>query len=189
MYVEAPVTQDVTGTYSWGVDSRTGKTSSPNAALFDFSVPIGHFGIDLHDFEAGEGTTSSNSGASGEIRLYQSGMLAHSYTLQFPGVDGGGSTDNPSNDEPNDSAYPGYGNRQSMFVGITADNSSELFDQAAFVVGDDDVGDNGYDERWAADGFTFGSAYSQVPFNFSPTLGLILVGGLHTILKIKRKVS
>ena len=189
--VETPAKQQTAkGNYDWGVDSGTGgKRTSPNAALFDFSNPVGHFGIDLHDFEAGEGINSSDSGASGEIRLYQSGGLVHSYTLQFPGVEGGGSTDNPNNTESKDSTYSGYGNNQSMFVGITADNPNEFFNQVAFVVGDDDVGDDGYTEQWAADGFTFGSAYREVPFNFSPTLGLLCVGGFYTICKIKHRLS
>ena len=188
LYVEAPATQDVTGNYIWGVDSRTGKNTTPNAALFDFSNPVGHFGIDLHDFEAGEGIDSPNSGASGEIRLYQSGSLVHSHTLQFPGVEGGGSTDKPGG-TANDSMLKGYGNRQSMFVGITADNSGEFFNQVAFVVGDDDVGDDGYSERWAADGFTFGSAYREVPFDPSPTLGFVIIGGFYIIRRIKRRLN
>ena len=190
--IETPAKQqNATGSYDWGVDSGTGgKRNSPNAALFDFTGnSIGHFGIDLHDFEAGEGIDSPISGASGEIRLYQSGSLVHSYTLKFPGVEGGGSTDNPNNTTEKDSTYPGYGNNQSMFVGISADNPNEFFDQVAFVVGDDDVGDDGYTEQWAADGFTFGSAYREVPFDCSPTLGFFLIGGFYVIHKIKRRLS
>ena len=190
--VETPAgQQNATGSYDWGVDSGTGggKRNSPNAALFDFTGnSIGHFGIDLHDFEAGKGVNSANSGASGEIRLYQSESLVHSYTLEFPGVEGGGSTDRPGGD-PNDSLEEGYGNNQSMFVGISADNPNEFFDQVAFVVGDDDVGDDGYTEQWAADGFTFGYAYREVPFDCSPTLGFFLIGGFYVIHKIKRRLS
>ena len=190
--VETPANQQTAnGNYGWGVDSGSGgKGNSPNAALFDFgSQSIGHFGIDLHDFEAGAGIDSTISGASGEIRLYQSGSLVHSYSLQFPGVDGGGSTDNPNNSQDKDSAYKGYGNRQSMFVGIVANNPDEFFNQVAFVVGDDDVGDDGYSEQWAADGFTFGSAYREVPLNFSPSLGLFMVSGFYVIRIIKRKLN
>jgi len=194
--------QGANGLYSWGVDSGAGggNKSTPNTALFDFTNnSIGHFGIDLHDFEAGDGISASNftSGASGEIRLYKAGSLIDSYTLQFPGVDGGGSTDNPANSEKNDSKYKGYGNRQSMFVGISADDPSEFFDQVAFVVGDDDVDtvgiatsvNDGSTERWAADGFTFGTAYRSVPFEFSPTLGLFLIGGFWVKHKLKHKLN
>ena len=170
--VETPASQDTAvGVYNWGVDSATGASSSPNAALFDFTGnSIGHFGVDLHDFEAGANNTLS--GASGEIRVYDSSSLVFSYDLQFPA--------------------PNYGNQQSIFVGVSADNNSEFFDQIAFVLGDNDIGDNGYTERWAADGFTFGEAYQDsvaVPFDFAPTLGLIVVGGLWMGNKAKTKFN
>lgn len=198
--VETPAIQDTaTGEYDWGVDGSTGNSTS-NAALFDFAGnSIGHFGVDLHDFEAGTGISASNStsGASGEIRVYQSGNLVFSYTLQLPEPDGGGSTDNPNNSTANDSSIAGYGNRQSIFVGVTANNPSEFFDQIVFVLGDDDVGtvgvpssvNDGSTEQWAADGFTFGEAYDDsaaVPFKFSPTLGFLVVGGLWICNKIKK---
>lgn len=170
--VETPAGQDnAVGVYGWGVDSATGANSTPNAALFDFAGnSIGHFGVDLHDFEAG--ANDSLSGASGEIRVYNSGNLVFSYDLQFPA--------------------PNYGDRQSMFVGVSANNTSEFFDQIAFVLGDDNVGGNGYSERWAADGFTFGEAYDEsvaVPFEFSPTLGLIVISGLWMGNKARTKFS
>lgn len=170
--VETPVRQDTAvGSYSWGVDSATGARSTPNAALFDFTGnSIGHFGVDLHDFEAG--ANNSFSGASGEIRVYDSSNLVFSYDLQFPALN--------------------YGDGESIFVGITANNPNEFFDQIAFVLGDDDVGGNGYTEQWAADGFTFGEAYNEsiaVPFEFSPTLGLIVVGGLWMGNKARTKIS
>ena len=198
--VETPASQDgATGNYDWGVDGASGNGTS-NAALFDFTGnSIGHFGVDLHDFEAGAGISASNntSGASGEIRIYQSGSLVHSHTLEFPGVEGGGSTDNPNNTEDNDSTYQGYGNKQSMFVGVSANDESEFFDQIVFVLGDDDVGtvgiaseiNDGSTERWAADGFTFGRAYRTVPFEFSPTLGIFLVGGFWILKRVKIKLS
>lgn len=197
--VEAPVSQDnADGIYGWGVDGATGNGTS-NAALFDFTGnSIGHFGLDLHDFEAGAGISAGNStsGASGKIRLYKAGSLVYSYTLQFPGVQGGGSTDNPNNALDNDSLYQGYGNRQSMFVGITANNPSEFFDQAVFVLGDDDVStpgiasdvNDGSTERWAADGFAFGTAYRSVPFEFSPSLGLFLMSGFWGTCKIRKRL-
>jgi hypothetical protein len=196
--VEIPASQDnADGIYGWGVDGETGNGTS-NAALFDFTGnSIGHFGLDLHDFEAGASISPSNStsGASGKIRLYQAGNLIYSYTLQFPGVQGGGSTDKPNNGINNDSLYKGYGNRQSMFVGITANKPSEFFDQAVFVLGDDDVDtpgiasdvNDGSTERWAADGFAFGTAYRSVPFEFSPTLGLFLMGGFWGTYKMRKR--
>ena len=170
--IEIPASQNnAVGSYDWGVDSATGARSTPNAALFDFTGnSIGHFGVDLHDFEAG--ANDSFSGASGEIRLYDSGNLVFSYDLQFPA--------------------PNYGDRQSIFVGVTAGNPNEFFDQIVFVLGDDDIGDNGYTEQWAADGFTFGEAYQEsvaVPFDFSPTLGLIIVGGFLTGHRVITKFS
>ena len=202
LQIEIPVAQgDADGTNGWwGVDDgRTGNGTS-NAALFDFAGnSIGHFGVDLHDFEAGEGISPSNntSGASGQIRVYQSGELVFSYDLTFPGVAGGGSTDNPGNLTNNDSTFPGYGNNQSMFVGVSASNPNEFFDQIVFVLGDDDVDtvgvrtsvNDGSTEQWAADGFTFGAAYDNstaVPFNFSPTTGLCLIGGLWVGNKLKK---
>ena len=170
--VETPAAQDTAvGDYGWGVDSATGANSTPNAALFDFAGnSIGHFGVDLHDFEAG--ANDSLSGASGEIRVYDSSNLVFSYDLQFPA--------------------PNYGDRQSLFVGVSANNTDEFFNQIAFVLGDDNVGGNGYTERWAADGFTFGEAYDEsvaVPFDFSPTLGLIVIGGLWMGSRVMTKIS
>ena len=203
LQIEIPVAQgDADGTNEWwGVDGRTGNGTS-NAALFDFAGnSIGHFGVDLHDFEAGEGIGFSNntSGASGAIRIYQSGILVFSYDLTFPGVAGGGSTDNPSDRRDNDSTFPGYGNNQSMFVGVSASNPSEFFDQIVFVLGDDDVDtvgartsvNDGSTEQWAADGFTFGEAYDStaVPFDFSPTTGLWLIGGLWVSNKIRKSIK
>ena len=202
LQVETPASQeDATGDYTWGVDGRTGNFTS-GAALFDFtSRSIGHFGVDLHDFEAGEGISPSNttSGAEAEIRIYQAGNLVFNYPLTFPGPAGGGSTDQPGG-SANDSLIPGYGNRQSMFVGITANNPSEFFDQVVFVLGDDDVDtvgvasntNDGSTEQWAADGFTFGAAYEDptaVPFEFSPTLGFFIVSGLWVSNKIKQKLN
>ena len=174
--IEQKAEQDgVTGTYTWGVDSLTGQNSNPNAILLDFSSSIGHFGIDLHDFEAG--LEDASSGASGEIRIYQNQTLIQSITLQFPGPATG----------TNNSMIAGFGNRESKFVGIVANDPSQFFDQIAFVVGDDDIGDNGYSERWAADGFTFGTAYQSVPFDFHPFPGLFLVGSFWGINKLRKK--
>lgn len=174
--IEQPADQDgATGTYTWGVDSSTGQNSNPNAILFDFSSSIGHFGIDLHDFEAG--FADASSGASGEIRIYKNQVLIQSITLQFPGPATG----------TNNSTIAGFGNKESKFVGIVANDPSQFFDQIAFVVGDDDIGDNGHSERWAADGFTFGTAYQSVPFEFQPVLGIFLVGSFWGCNKLRQK--
>ena len=206
--VEIPASQDTaSGIYGWGLDSGSGANSTPNALLLDFSNSVGHFGVDLHDFEAGTGIDGVNSGASGQIRVYQSNSLVFSYTLQFPGPADGGSTDRPTNTESNDSLIPGYGNRQSMFVGVTANNPDQFFDQIVFVLGDDDVGNfddttgelivddvnSGYTERWAADGFTFGEAYNAsavaVPWEFNPSLGFMILSSFWFGNKIKNKVK
>ena len=182
--IEQPASQDgATGNYTWGVDSFSGKGSTPNAILFGFSSSIGHFGVDLHDFEAG--FNDNSSGASGEIRIYQNQMLIQQITLQFPGPATG--TDKPGGD-PNDSLISGFGNRESKFVGIVANDPSQFFDQIVFVVGDDDIGDDGYTERWAADGFTFGTAYQSVPFEFHSLPGLLLVGSFWGINKLRKKI-
>lgn len=140
--IEAPASQDgATGTGTWGIDSSGGNNSTRNAALFDFTVTpnsgpngsgIGHFGIDLHDFE------SSLAGTQGELRLYRAGNLILSSAIDW----------GTGND----------GNGESHFLGITASDSSEFFDQVMLVVGDDDAGDFGNRERWAADNISFGQA-------------------------------
>ena len=136
--VESPASQDgATGTGTWGIDSSGGNNSTRNAALFDFTATpngsgIGHFGIDLHDFE------SSLAGTQGELRLYRAGNL-----ILSSGIDWGTGND---------------GNGESHFLGITASDSSEFFDQVMLVVGDDDAGDFGNRERWAADNISFGQA-------------------------------
>ena len=58
----------------------------------------------------------------------------------------------------------------------------------AIVVGDDNES-NGFREAWAADEFTFGQAYQEeVPFEFSPTLGLLIVGVFWASNKIRKKL-
>ena len=136
--IEAPASQDgATGTGTWGIDSSGGNNSTRNAALFDFTATpngngIGHFGIDLHDFE------SSLDGTQGELRLYREGSIIWTSAIDW----GAGAN----------------GNAESHFLGITAGGSSEFFDQVMLVVGDDDEGDSGNRERWAADNISFGQA-------------------------------
>jgi hypothetical protein len=73
--VETPVAQGTaTGAGSWGLDSGSGSTTSRNALLVDFTATpgglgIGHFGLDLVDFEAGAAFTR------GTLRLYRAGSL------------------------------------------------------------------------------------------------------------------
>lgn len=141
--IESSVSQDgATGSGSWGIDSSGGSNSSRNAALFDFTTTpdgmgIGHFGVDLHDFE------TSVAGTLAQIRLYRSGELISAQDFDW------GSPDN--------------GNGESHFLGVTATDESEFFDQVMIVLGDDDVGDFGNRERWAADRMTFGAAYAEGP--------------------------
>lgn len=131
--LESPASQGgAAGTGSWGIDSSSGASSTRNAALFEFDRAIGHFGLDLHDFESAAG------GTLGELRLYRNGSLLSSLSQPI-----GWSDD---------------GNNVSHFLGFVAENPNELFDTIAFVLGDDDLGGTGRTERWAADGFTFGDA-------------------------------
>lgn len=133
--LETPAAQGTaSGTGSWGMDSGSGGTTTRNALLVSFtSTPgglgIGHFGLDLIDFEAAAAFTR------GTLRLYRAGSLV--FTRDF---DWGAQN----------------GNNQTHFLGIVADGSF-WFDQVAVVVGDDSAG-GGNAETWAADRFTFGQA-------------------------------
>ncbi len=135
--VERPAAQSgAVGVGTWGLDSSSGSTSTRNALLVDFtSTPggggVGHFGLDLLDFEAATGFTS------GELRLYDGGALVYSRPFSWSGTDGNGET---------------------HFLGVAAlAGGGALFDQVALVVGDDSNGGGG-GERWAADRLTFGQA-------------------------------
>src|SRR5262245_61531204 len=61
--VERPVSQGTaTGAGSWGFDSGSGGTTTRNALLVDFTttpggIGVGHFGLDLVDFEASSAFT------------------------------------------------------------------------------------------------------------------------------------
>jgi len=131
--IEAPAKQgNAAGTGSWGVDSSSGANSTRNAAVFQFDRAIGHFGLDLHDFE------SSVGGTLGELRAYRGGIL-------LPGLSQA-------------ITWSDDGNNVSHFLGVIAEEPDQFFDAIAFVLGDDDFGDDGTTERWAADNFTFGDA-------------------------------
>ena len=148
--IEVPAAQaGGAGTGSWGVDSSGGSNTTKNAALFDFTTTpggngIGHFGVDLIDFESDPAFTT------GEVRLYDGGNLVFSNPIVWPASNGDGEV---------------------HFIGIVADDPADFFDQAVFVVGD--TGNNqGFSQRWAADRFTFGQAFNNVipaPTNI-PTL-------------------
>lgn len=134
--VESPVGQGkAKGSGTWGIDSSTGANSTRNAAVFEFDRPVGHFGLDLHDFE------SSAIGRFGELRVYNDGALLSGLTQEIKWGDG--------NEDGNDVSY---------FIGFVAEDSNQFFDTIAFVLGDDDDGGTGVTERWAADNFTFGEA-------------------------------
>jgi hypothetical protein len=137
--VETPVAQgSAGGSGSWGLDGGSGSTTSRNALLVDFtSTPgglgIGHFGLDLIDFEASAAFTRAT------LRLYRGGSLVFTQDFDWASADG---------------------NNQVHFLGVVATTAS-WFDQIVVVLGDDSSG-GGNAETWAADRFTFGQA-SHVP--------------------------
>jgi hypothetical protein len=134
--VETPVSQGTaTGSGSWGLDSGSGSTTSRNAFLADFTTTpgglgIGHFGVDLVDFEA------SSAFTRGTLRVYRAGSLVFSRDFDWGAQDG---------------------NNQVHFLGVVASGTAANFDQVVFVLGDDSAG-GGNSETWAADRFTFGQA-------------------------------
>lgn len=136
--VELPASQSgATGSGSFGLDSGSGSTATPNALLVHFGVTpgglgVGHFGVDLLDFEA------SGLFTTGQLRLYDHGALVFAAPIDFGA---------------------GAGNDEAHFLGVIADptQGGVLFDTVAFVLGDDSSGDGRF-ERWAADRFTFGLA-------------------------------
>lgn len=142
--VETPASQSgATGVGTWGVDTRTGSGLTRNALLFDFTTTpgnlgIGHFGLDLHDFESG----IQPGRQPAEFRIYKAGVLINSGVVQYPSGDGDGS---------------------SKFWSYVASSPSGFFDQVVLVVGDDDsTGDGtGRAESIAADRFTFGQAFAE----------------------------
>jgi len=133
--VETPVSQGTaTGAGSWGLDSGSGSTTSRNALLVDFTTTpsglgVGHFALDLVDFEASAAFTR------GTLRLYRAGSLVFTRDFDWGAHDG---------------------NNEVHFLGVVAIGAGS-FDQIAVVVGDDSAG-GGNSETWAADRFTFGLA-------------------------------
>ena len=76
LLVESPASQSGgVGSGSWGIDSSAVSTSRRSGLLIDFTAAptagVGHFGVDLIDFEA-------DVGSEGELRLYAAGLLVYS---------------------------------------------------------------------------------------------------------------
>jgi hypothetical protein len=152
--VETPVSQGTaTGAGSWGLDSGSGSTTSRNALLVDFTTTpgglgVGHFGLDLVDFEASAAFTR------GTLRLYRAGSLVFARDFDWGAADG---------------------NNQIHFLGVVAVGAGG-FDQAAFILGDDSAG-GGNAETWAADRFTFGGARASDVVTPEPgTIALFALG-------------
>lgn len=161
--VETPAAQGtVTGLGTWGLDSGSGSTTSRNALLVHFAetplgLGIGHFGLDLLDFEA------SSAFTSGTLHLYRQGTLVFSRDFDW-GIEDG--------------------NNQSHFLGVVAVGGG-WFDQVAIVVGDDTAG-GGNAETWAADRFTFGQAI-HAPEPGTWALSALGAAGLAVLVAIRRR--
>jgi hypothetical protein len=151
--VETPTSQGgATGAGAWGLDSGSGSSTSRNALLIDFTTTagglgIGHFGLDLVDFEA------SSAFTRGTLRLYRAGTLVFTRDFDWGAQNGDG---------------------QVHFLGVVSSGTG-FFDQVAVVLGDDTAG-GGLSETWAADRFTFGQAvHSPEPGSWA-LLGVGCVG-------------
>jgi hypothetical protein len=132
--VESPAAQGgATGAGTWGIDAGTGQTSTRNALLAHFSTTpgglgVGHFGVDLVDFEIPVGSLG------GTLRLYDGGILIFSHSFDW-----GGTT----------------GDAETHFIGVVAvadgGGQAQRFDQAVLVIGTNT-------DSYAADRLTFGAA-------------------------------
>ncbi len=166
--VETPASQgSATGSGTWGLDGGSGSSTSRNALLVNFTTTpgglgIGHFGVDLVDFEAAAAFTR------GTLRLYRGGSLVFSRDFDWGAQDG---------------------NNQVHFLGVVSDGGG-MFDAAAFVVGDDGPG-GGDSQTWAADRFTFGAAssISSVQNPEPGTIALFSLGaaGIGLVVRVHRK--
>ena len=160
--IETPAAQSgALGSGSWGLDSGSGSTASPNGLLADFvttpgGAGVGHFGVDLLDFEASATFTAA------QLRLYDDGVLVFSHTFSLPSA----------------------GNGSGHFLGVIAipGDGGVLFDQALIVLGDDGPGDGRF-ERWAADRFTFGTAVT----NPEPGTWALFAAGLLVLAAGRRR--
>ena len=137
--IETPVNASSTlGTGTFGIDNAGGSPASRNAILVDFTntpggLGIGHFGLDLIDFEATPGFVQ------GELRLYDGGVLVFSQLFDWS---------------------PGTGDGEVRFLGVVAmSGEGTRFDQAMVVIGDDNGTGNG--EGYGADRFTFGQSIAN----------------------------
>jgi hypothetical protein len=163
--IETPAVQgSASGSGSWGLDGGSGSTTSRNALLADFTTTpgglgIGHFGLDLIDFEASAAFTR------GTLRLYRGGSLVFTQDFDWGGADG---------------------NSQVHFLGVVA-SAAPWFDQVVVVLGDDSAG-GGNAETWAADRFTFGQA-THVPEPATLTLTGVGVASLAAWVRRRRRAG
>lgn len=153
--VESSVSQGGAGSVNWGIDSQSapdsassGGLETPNAAVFDFTgsaTQIDHFGVNLHDFEAG---FDNGDGVlqSGFVRIYDDmNNLIDNQAINFPATS--------------------FGDGETIHFGVFAD-SGLVLSKVVLVLGDDSDQNtaNGWGgrEHWAASEFTIGNA-AQTP--------------------------
>lgn len=156
LHVETPaVASSVVGTGSFGIDNAGGDPGTRNAVLLDFTTTpgglgVGHFGLDLIDFEATAAFTR------GEVRLYDAGVLVFSHLFDWG---------------------TGTGKGEVRFLGVVAvPGEGVRFDQAMVVLGDDNG--NGNAEGYGADRFTFGSSTAPSPTVVTPEPASMALYGL-----------
>jgi len=164
--VELPaVASGATGTGSFGIDNAGGDPGTRNAVLVDFTTTpgglgIGHFGLDLIDFEA------TPAFVRGELRLYDAGVLVFSHLFDWS---------------------PATGNGEVHFLGVVAvSGQSTRFDQAMVVIGDDNGTGNG--EGYGADRFTFGQTIANPEPGTWALFGLG-TAGLAVIVRRRRRAQ
>lgn len=134
LYVENPVSQDRAAGFEHGIDFSYGALTNRNMMVVTFDQPMGHFGVDLIDFESHQDFTL------GEMRVYS--CADDPELLLVMDID--------FNDED--------GNEEVHFLGLTA--TEAVICHIAIVVGDDSPGE-GKSERFAIDNLRFGLATSE----------------------------
>ncbi len=175
--IESSVSQGGAGSVNWGIDSQSapdsassGGLETPNAAVFDFTgsaTQIDHFGVNLHDFEAG---FDNGDGVlqSGFVRVYDDmNNLIDNQAINFPATS--------------------FGNGETIHFGVFADSGMTL-SKVVLVLGDDSDSNtaNGWGgrEHWAASEFTIGNS-AQTP---EPSSFLLLgMGGVFGTCRRKRR--